>query len=591
MSKKKIQRSAEERSQRSGNLSEKVSKWRFVKGLTLPFLSGAILSLLFPNFSFGFLAFVILLPTLFIALKDLRGGFWTGYIFGFGYFGLSMTFVNPIVPGGSFILSIFLSLYPALWLKISKSFLSNLIFSKENDLSPKQTNPERGIKDLSLKQVLLFILFSSALWVSLEWFRSWILTGLTWNQLGYSQWQNLSFSQMSRFTGIYGLTFIIVLINLFIYFSIQLKSHRKILIPAAVIILVCSHLVPKVKLPEPDSHYRVGVVQGNVPIKVALDARNLYDIINNYYQQSVYIATKEKPDLIIWGETVIPRTMTVNANQKGVKDDSLECHIDLHTIIKHTNTKLLMGTQDHGFQGKFYWNKPRKSYNAAVLFDENAKRKSHYYKRHLVPFGEFIPLEKSLPKSLMNRLKQTFHIQPALHSGEVSNLFEIDDVLMGCNICYEDCFPLYSRDMTNNGANVILTLTNDSWFEETNGSMQHLSHGIFRSIENIRPTIRVGNNSGSCLIMPDGTIRDLLENPDTGEHFYKGSAIIEIPLWQELPKSFYTKYGDVFAWLMSIIAFAMTLYCIYRHIDRKKRLYKIMNPDIANENQTESVSP
>ena len=159
---------------------------------------------------------------------------------------------------------------------------------------------------------------------------------------------------------------------------------------------------------------------------------------------------------------------------------------------------------------------------------------------------------------------------------------------MGCNICYEDCFPLYSRDMTNNGANVILTLTNDSWFKETNGSMQHLIHGVFRSIENIRPTIRVGNNSGSCLIQPDGRIQDLLENPETGEHFYKGASIISIPIWKDLPKSFYTKYGDVFAWIMNIIAFAMTVYCISRHFDRKKRLYNLINPDIESTQKDNS---
>lgn len=97
------------------------------------------------------------------------------------------------------------------------------------------------------------------------------------------------------------------------------------------------------------------------------------------------------------------------------------------------------------------------------------------------------------------------------------------------------------------GANVLVTLTNDAWYAESAGPRQHLVHAAFRAAENRRPLLRSGNNSDTCLIMPSGEIVGLLSDPVTGSRFTRGSRTYEVPVWDDLGNTFYSRHGDVFA--------------------------------------------
>ncbi len=148
---------------------------------------------------------------------------------------------------------------------------------------------------------------------------------------------------------------------------------------------------------------------------------------------------------------------------------------------------------------------------------------------------------------------------------------------IGMNICYEDVFPEISRAAVLRGANVLMTITNDAWYWETAGSRQHTINAVFRAVETMRPFFRSGNNSDTCLVMPDGTIRDRVVDPATGNPFVRRAAVIEVPVYADPPITFYTRYGNLFAILCFLGMLGIASWCGYRSLHRRQRLRQLVD--------------
>jgi apolipoprotein N-acyltransferase len=97
------------------------------------------------------------------------------------------------------------------------------------------------------------------------------------------------------------------------------------------------------------------------------------------------------------------------------------------------------------------------------------------------------------------------------------------------------------------GANLLVTVTNDAWYAESAGSRQHLLHAVFRAAENRRPLLRSGNNSDTCLILPDGQVTGLLYDVVTGNRFMRGTQVYEIHIYNAPALTVYARWGDWFA--------------------------------------------
>jgi len=149
------------------------------------------------------------------------------------------------------------------------------------------------------------------------------------------------------------------------------------------------------------------------------------------------------------------------------------------------------------------------------------------------------------------------------------------------NICFEDVFPEISRAFTLAGANILMTITNDSWYNQSAGSRQHLSHVIFRAVECRRPVLRSGNNSDTCLISPNGEILGLLRDHDRGSPFVAGTIRFEVPVYQHWGMTFYTRYGNVFAHLCVILTISALCALSLAWFSRKKRLLQIITATAA----------
>jgi apolipoprotein N-acyltransferase len=185
-----------------------------------------------------------------------------------------------------------------------------------------------------------------------------------------------------------------------------------------------------------------------------------------------------------------------------------------------------------------------------MLLDAETKVLDHYDKIHRVPFGEYVPFSRYLPW-----LVKWIGMGRDLTPGTEHTVFDLPKgVRAGVNICFEDAFAGISRAFVQRGANVLVTITNDAWYAESSGSRQHLLQAVFRAAETRRPLLRSGNNSDTCLIMPDGSITNLLCNPDTGNPFYRGAGVYDVPVWADPPTTFYTRHGDLFAILCVLAA-------------------------------------
>ena len=233
-------------------------------------------------------------------------------------------------------------------------------------------------------------------------------------------------------------------------------------------------------------------------------------------------------------------------------------------VIASTGRKHLIGTGDAVKVGEEF-----KHYNSAWLFNEKGENTHIYNKIQIVPYGEYMPFKDMIPASWWTKLDEMRGMGTSLSRGENFSTFKIrDDVIIGINICFEDCFPYVSHEFVKRGANVLVTLTNDSWFGLTSGGHQHTAQSIFRAIENNLPLVRAGNTCESCLVMPDGTVTNLLVAED-GSRFTRGYQIVDVPVITNPQRTFYQKNPWFFR---SIIIFGACLIfaAILLHFFRKK---------------------
>jgi apolipoprotein N-acyltransferase len=494
------------------------------KDILLSILSGVFLVLSFPNFDLEFFAWFALVP-LFYAFegKGLYQSFKLGFLTGFvSYLGILYwiivavhTYGNvPLILSGLILLLlvIYLSLFVGAF-----TFLTRFIQIRSGIQTP---------------------LFTPVLWVALEYLRSFLLTGFPWANLAYSQYLNLPFIQMADTTGSYGLSLVIVLVNAALYLVIQQWSKKSFPlkeVAITVVILLGFLIYGYAKMKHVDREARqspplkVGLVQGNIDQSIKWEESFQKETLKIYERLS-FKAANEKPDLIIWPETATPFFF----------QDEKEYQPIVLSIPKKTGAFLLFGTP-------FYRIEKRKAnyYNSAFLASPSGELVGRYDKIHLVPFGEYIPLQKLL-----------FFIESSIGEGignfkpgkEIFN-FSLPQGKFGLLICFEIIFPDLCRRFVKEGANFLVTITNDAWFGRTSAPYQHFSIATFRAVENRVFIARVANTGISGFIDPKGRILQ------RGDIFTEEAMNGTIQLMKG--ETFYTLYGDVFAWICS--AFVVTL--------------------------------
>lgn len=490
----------------------------------LAILSGILLFLSFPRFDLGFLAWVALVPLLYaIEDRSVRDSFWLGWLAGIVFFfgGVSWVTNTMVNYGGlslplSYLILLLLVLYLGLYYA---AFSSLLTFIRSKTRVP-------------------LIIIAPPLWVSLELLRNYLLTGSPWLLLGYSQYRYLSIIQIADITGVYGVSFIIVLVNTLLFELIDLylikeRSDRKFplrtVITASAImvaILLYSHWrLSNLKFPISNfqSSIKVSLIQGNIPQEIKWDKAYERSTIDTYIRLTKE-ATRREAYMVVWPEAATPFYL-----------EQEKMYLEMiANLLREKKVYLLVGSPSYDL-----YNKKVRLYNSAYLLNPEGRIVSRYDKIHLVPFGEYVPLRRIL-----------FFIEKMVvgigdfSSGEEYTVMELPEGRFGVVICFEVIFPELVREFVKRGANFIATITNDAWFGRSSAPYQHFSMAVFRAVENRVPIIRAANTGVSGIIDQTGRI---IKASDIFVEAYISGEITPAT-----NRSLYTRFGDLFSYICAV---------------------------------------
>lgn len=439
----------------------------------LAILSGILLALAYPIFNLEFLAFVAFVPLFFVLEdKSLKQAFLLAFIAGIVFWAITIYWLIHVTLIGLILLVLYLALYFGLF-----GLFFKLVTGK---LANWQT------------------LIIPAVWVLLELLRSRLITGFPWALLGYSQYLNLPFIQIADIAGVWGVSFLVMLINVAIYSAVSHQpsavSRMKIFL---VVILVLGSVLsygfyklncvlrPSLLVP-----LKISVIQGNIPQYQKWN-ENFRSLIWERYETLTKKAAKDKPDLIIWPETSVP----------GVIGEEPGLLTRISRLAEAVKTPILIGAVT---------SRSINYYNSAILISAEGKILQQYDKLHLVPFGEYVPLERHF-----TFLRDLIGVPIGdFTAGREDTVFKLPAVSsqpsakFAVLICFEDIIPVLSRRFVKGGAQFLVNITNDAWFMKSSAPYQHAQVSVFRAIENRAPVVRAANTGVSCFIDRYGRIYD-----------------------------------------------------------------------------------
>ncbi len=377
----------------------------------------------------------------------------------------------------------------------------------------------------SLWQKLFFI---PSFWVCLEYTRGHLLSGFGWVSLGHSQYQVLPLIQIADLTGFYGISFLVVMGNVILkeWFVVMLaKGGKAIFAPTlfviCLIVSVCGYGYYQLQKKPSGASIKITIVQANIAQELKWNPRAAPEIIKRYLTLTKK-ASLNHPDLIVWPETAFP----------GFIWESPELFENLKEFTARIKIPLLLGVIRQ--IGEDY-------YNSALLISAEGVVVEEYDKMHLVPFGEYIPLRNIFP-FLTN-------IAPIgdFTAGKVYTLFKLSAPSnFSTLICFEDTVPELARESVRRGSNLLINLTNDAWFQDTKAPFMHMQAALFRAVENRTALIRATNTGVSCFIDPWGRVGTFVQNARGKKACVQGIATENVVINSQ--KTFYTKFGDVFAY-------------------------------------------
>lgn len=508
----------------------------------MPCLSGLLMTAAFPHIELSWLAWIALIP-LMISLDGAtpKNGFRLGFISGIvHYLSLMYWLVHTLMTFGH--LPVYLSV-PLLFLLAAYMALYPAIFSAA--FSWAATRPPG------------YLFFMPAIWTALEYIRSFFLSGFPWEFLGYSQYRFLTLIQIADITGVYGVSFIILSVNVagFLIWRVfsdrtspnTLNYKRSAACGAAVSVLLVLHtlgygqwrtlIIDKTISKSPVSV--IAVVQGNVDQAIKWNPAFQIATTEKYISLSKSAAAS-RPDLIVWPETAAPFYFLYNKAPTEI----------VLRGVRETGTSFLIGSPS--FVPKSEDLKKADFFNSAFLIDPTGHVTGKYDKVHLVPFGEYVPLQQWFP--FIGKIVEEAGDFKCGDKGRTLNRGKFP---LGIQICYEMIFPELSREMTRNHAAFLINMTNDAWYGKTSAPYQHFSMAVFRAIENRRSLIRSANTGISGFIDPVGRI--LAKTPLFED------AVISRSLPALTIESFYTRYGDAFAQLCTAMSTLFICMVTTRH--------------------------
>lgn len=506
------------------DITAKKNQLSFFKNLSenkiiLALVSGVLIFLSFPQYGFGPIAWISLIPLFFALSKaaSLKEGLFLGFLTGIaGYIGIIYWITYVVVNYGylpvylgvilMLLLSCYLSIYTALFAAAVVYFRGKILF-----------------------------MLAPAIWVSFEYCKSHLLTGFPWENLGYSQYSNFYIVQFADVLGVYGLSFLIVMVNASLFDGWEKRSKKAIVAAAAAFLILAGIFVygaMRVRQVEKAiadaAGIQVALIQGNIDQSIKWNENFQKEALNTFENLSLQSHPTEG-GLLVWPETALPFNF-LNANDLQKQVTSLAVTTKSWFIFGAVSYLPIKG------RGDFF--------NSAYILSPAGENKGRYDKVHLVPYGEYVPLRNIVPfvKGLTAGIGD-------FTAGDGFYPLLLEGRKIGILICYEGILPDAARTYKRRSAELLVNITNDAWFGATSAPYQHFSMSLFRAVETRLYMVRAANTGVSGIFDPCGRI--IAQTKIFEKEALKGEVkFVNIA-------TFYAEYGDI------LVVICFTLIIIY----------------------------
>ena len=478
----------------------------------LALVTGCLFAFAFPSAAQGYLAFVAIAPLL-IAIARARSAkesFFLGWVSMTAAWLIMVPWVVRVMShygGLPYVTGVLIFIAMAIFLGIYGGLFAWIV------------------KRLRLGDRFLPWLAVPLAWAAVEYVRTYLLTGFPWNLIATALIDLPSFVQLDRFAGPYFLGALLVLPSVVLAWLVTQRAPMmsRIVVTGALGIvllvwwgtgLVAAKLVLR---PSGAATVNAALLQPNISQEMRWDEANVMKIYQKMIGMTVEAADRGAK-VIIWPESTVPLSYTETHFYRS-EIEELSRRYDIDIILGSVATDPA---------------KPNSIWNSAFLVS-GGRTIGHYDKIRLVPFGEYVPLRRVL-----------FFAEKLVHAvGEFE--FGTNDVPLsgklsyGPAICYEVVYPQITRTQVKNGASVIVTITNDAWYDGTSAPAQHLLQARMRAVEGNRFVLRAGTTGISAFIDPSGQMQSWIPMGKEG--------IIYASFEPRLEDTPYVRFGDWFSWL------------------------------------------
>jgi apolipoprotein N-acyltransferase len=493
----------------------------------LAVLSAALLVFSFPDFNLWPLAWVGFIPLfLAIARRPSRGrafllGWITGTLF---FYGSCYWLTHAMIRYGG------IPTWVAYLLIIPPTVIAGL-FPALCSMTLARVVARWGARALFVAPLL---------WVTFEWARLGLI-GQLWNAIGYSQAYVPSLIQTARWGGVYAVGFFIVMMNAALAYALLQRNARALKVAAATILCVLviiflstlRTVVITSDIRKPDAV--IVAVQPNVPMDQQKSIAETAALMERHYSLSESGLSKEGdelsglPRIVIWPESPMYFSYAQDSEFREL----------VARFAAKNRASVIFNAMEPAPAGG--------TYNSAVMVNQEGRLVAQYDKIRLLPFGEYVPLPRWLP-GVSSIPAMVGDFTP----GAEYTLMPLGDARAGVFICFESAFPSISRHFAEDGADVLVNISNDGYLGQTPVMRQHLANTIFRAVENSRPVVRVTNTGITAYITERGNVMDATEGFQPAVRTWTVSRSFQ-------GKTFYTRFGDVFVGLCALISLVVAL--------------------------------
>jgi len=497
--------------------------------VSLPLVSGLLAILSLPAFDLGFLAWVGLAPLLFgLRQRGVPAGAGLGLLFGYCFGAGTFYWLNAVSDVTPFRFS----------LLVAGFSLYYVVFGLLYALTSRSMGS-------------WIILGGPVLWVALEYARSSLgFLALPWNFLAHSQYGYLPVIQIADLAGAYGVSFVLLMANQFLSQLPDLFAGRNrnwrahgLAVAVAVLFTLLYGWHKLGAVPEATGHVRVALVQANVSARSNMSIKEQMAHLAAY-DRLTREAAKERPALIVWPSSSLPGPIGFWMIRLYVND-----------VAHRAGAHLLVGGA-----GGDKFAPPRQGYlpysNSEVLISPSGRLEAQYNKVHLTPFTEYVPLNERLKwPRWVTTLERSFV------PGDGYTLFQVSQARFGAPICWENAFADLFRRFVLNGANFMVSVTNEGAFGATSAPHQTMAMNVFRAVENRVAIARAATTGISAFIDSKGAIVAKVRDQGGRDLFVPGVLVWDVPLSDR--KTLYTLFGDVFAQVVAGAALVILLLSVF----------------------------